>query len=109
MILNKKLKWTLGLIGLTAITAISMSPVLISCSKNNSVDVNKPLGHTYEEWIKNLQNKNEPVFGVDSNNWNQIHNLYSKLQNNEFLPQPNEINLFDNSDLALEKSKSFFC
>lgn len=33
--LNKKIKWTLGVLGMTTIVAVPMSVALIGCSKSN--------------------------------------------------------------------------
>ena len=35
MKLNKKIKWTLGMLGMAAITTIPMSVALVSCSKGD--------------------------------------------------------------------------
>ena len=71
MKLNKKIKWTLGTLGMTAITTIPISVALIGCSKsddgssnsNDNNDNNKPSQDNSlinDNFESNMQDLNKP-------------------------------------------------
>ena len=77
MKLNKKLKWTLAALGMTAITTIPMSIVLVSCSKEKEeLSIN-------DDFIQDISNPNSTINNVDQKIYEKAkyisENFQSKL------------------------------
>lgn len=73
MKLNKKIKWTLGMLGMAAITTIPMSVALVSCSKG---DDNSLIN---DNFVANMQDLNKPF---DDSTTQEQYNKIKLVANN---------------------------
>ncbi len=90
MKLNKKIKYSLSILGLTGITVIPLSLSLISCSKTNDSEKetkeSREINQDFEpDFLENTKNLALPPQGVDNDQYNFLYNFLN--EDDEMLTQ----------------------
>lgn len=90
MKISKKLKWTLGLIGLTSISIIPMSVALTSCGNGGDKYNNDEFSTNF---VENMKDPNASIL-INESKYNQIlkiHDNYLDMIKNTSVNSPNEL------------------
>ncbi|MBU3830651.1 MAG: hypothetical protein H9897_00600 [Candidatus Ureaplasma intestinipullorum] len=83
MKLNKKIKYSLSILGLTGITVVPLSLSLIGCSKTNDSEKetkeSKEINQDFEpDFLENTKNLTLPPKGVDDEQYNFLYNFLNE-------------------------------